>query len=341
MKASSSKDKKKAIQLLDLKRANNIAITLSRFKSSNAEIKNAILTLDEGLLSLEQLQMLLTLLPTPDEIRMLKSYKGEVEKLGPSEQFLHTMAKIPKVEARVQGFIFKQEFNARKSELKDKVTLVASAAKRVIESVKFKGILEITLALGNFMNSGHQLGNAQGFSIESVLMLSGIRSGSNKKITLMHYLAALTASKEPSLLDFSHDLRDCRDAANIPREALSLELNQLQQCCDELRDTLSDLTQPKQDKKEHDSSTSTFLQIMTHFHKTASGELGEVTEKMELLDKRFKALAKYFGEDPKSFKPNDFFKNVAVFCDEFEKSLEEIRQYQKEGSVGLEGLPMI
>lgn len=89
---------------------------------------------------------------------MLKAYKGEVEKLGAPERFLHTMAKIPKVEARLQGFIFKQEFNSRKEDLKERVTKVAGCAKRVIESTKFKGVLEITLALGNFMNSGHQLG---------------------------------------------------------------------------------------------------------------------------------------------------------------------------------------
>jgi hypothetical protein len=45
---------------------------------------------------------------TADEIKMLKAYKGEVEKLGVPERFLYTMAKIPKVEARLQGFIFKQ-----------------------------------------------------------------------------------------------------------------------------------------------------------------------------------------------------------------------------------------
>lgn len=49
-------------------------------------------------------------------------------------------------------------------------------------------------------------GDAAGFSIESVLMLSGIRAG-NKKISLMHYLAALVATKEPHLLDFAVDLK--------------------------------------------------------------------------------------------------------------------------------------
>jgi hypothetical protein len=257
--------KSKVVTLLDLKRANNIAISLSRFKCTHKEIQEAIVSLDEQLLSLEQLQAILGLLPTSDEMKMLKAYKGDVDKLGPSEQFLLTLARIPKVEAKVQGFIFKQEFNTRKNDLKTKVTVVATCAKKVTESSKFKGILEITLALGNFVNSGHHLGGAQGFTIEGVLMLSGIKSGGNKKISLMHYLAALVASKEPHLLDFTHDLRRCKEASQISDGLLRGELNQLFQCCNELAETLADIektqeSKAKEAKKECDQTTSTFLQ---------------------------------------------------------------------------------
>ena len=34
-----------------------------------------------------------------------QAYKGEVEKLGQSEKFLHTMAKIPKVREQIRGSI--------------------------------------------------------------------------------------------------------------------------------------------------------------------------------------------------------------------------------------------
>jgi hypothetical protein len=171
-RAVAAKKKNATVALLDMQRSNNIAIALSRFKATNEQICEAIISLDELLLSLEQLQMLLSLLPNTEELKMLRAFKGDAEKLGVSERFLLLMSKIPKCEARVQGFIFKQEFNSRKDELKQQVTKVAGITKKVIDNQKFKGVLEITLALGNFMNSGHHLGNAGGFSIESVLMLS-------------------------------------------------------------------------------------------------------------------------------------------------------------------------
>jgi hypothetical protein len=65
-------------------------------------------------------------------------------------------------------------------------------------------------------------GDAAGFSIESVLMLSGIRAG-NKKISLMHYLAALVATKEPHLLDFAVDLK------GIPRHMPAMRLHDFSQ----------------------------------------------------------------------------------------------------------------
>ncbi len=326
----------KVVRLLDLKRANNIAITLSRFKQSNADTRAAILTLDDTALSVEALHMLLSLLPTPDELKALRAYKGDIAKLGAPEQFLMTMAKIPKVEARIQGFIFKQEFNSRKDELKTRVTAVAACARRVVESTKFKGVLEITLALGNFMNAGHQLGNAGGVSIESVLMLSGVRAGAgHQKITLMHYLAALVSSKEPHLLDFAVDLRSCREAVALPPEGLRAELSQLVQCSEELAQTLKDIGGGG--KKEPDPSTTTFLQIMSEFHCTAQEELRELEGKMALMEERFATLARYFGEDPATFRACEFFGHVNAFVDQFDRCLAEIRELRRGGGSGADG----
>ena len=336
---------KKAVSLLDLKRANNIAITLSRFKQSNADIRAAILTLDDATLSVDALHMLLSLLPTADELKALRAYKGDPAKLGGPEQFLLTMAKIPKVEARIQGFIFKQEFNSRKEELRARVTAAAACARRVAESTKFKGVLEITLALGNFMNAGHQLGNAGGVSIEGVLMLSGVRAGGgHQRITLMHYLAALVSTKEPHLLDFAADLRGCREAAAAPPEGLRAELAQLVGCCDELAQTLRDIGGGGgAGRKEQDPSTATFLQIMSEFHAAARGELEELEGKVALMEERFSALARYFGEDPAAFRAGEFLGHVNAFVDQFDRCLAELRELRRgggggEGDGGLLGL---
>ncbi len=57
----------------------------------------------------------------------------------------------------------------------------------------------------NTMTLMHSLAGVGGASDQHAWGL--FRAGGNKKITLMHYLSALVASKEPHLLDFAHDLR--------------------------------------------------------------------------------------------------------------------------------------
>ena len=87
------------VTLVDLKRANNVGVShsiflltfvgilLSRIKVPTVEIKKAIEILDEKTLSLDNSRALMRLVPSDDEIEMLKKYQGDKEKLGMTEQF--------------------------------------------------------------------------------------------------------------------------------------------------------------------------------------------------------------------------------------------------------------
>jgi hypothetical protein len=79
--------KNKVVTLVDLKRANNVGILLSRMKVPITSIRTAIEVLDEKLLSLENTRALLKLSPSADEVDMLKNYKGDKQRLGVTEKF--------------------------------------------------------------------------------------------------------------------------------------------------------------------------------------------------------------------------------------------------------------
>jgi len=65
------------INLVDLKRANNIGILLARIKMSVSDIKKSIIELDETHLSAENTRALQRLAPTAEEIETLKNFKGD------------------------------------------------------------------------------------------------------------------------------------------------------------------------------------------------------------------------------------------------------------------------
>jgi hypothetical protein len=79
MQATPSKGDKKEVQLLDMKRAYNVAIGLAQFKSFNGHenLFRAIVELDATNLNLERLQNLESMLPTPAELQIIKQYRGE------------------------------------------------------------------------------------------------------------------------------------------------------------------------------------------------------------------------------------------------------------------------
>ncbi|XP_035836780.1 formin-like protein 19 [Helianthus annuus] len=65
--------------------------------------------------------------------------------------------------------------------------------------------------------------SAVGFKLDSLLKLTDTRA-SNIKMTLMHYLCKVLASKSPDLLDFHVDLVSLESAAKIQLKSLAKEM---------------------------------------------------------------------------------------------------------------------
>ena len=69
--------KPKGIHLIDLKRAQNAAIALSRIKIPFSELRDKLMALNDEHLSTDQLVSLCEYLPNAEESRVLSQYKGE------------------------------------------------------------------------------------------------------------------------------------------------------------------------------------------------------------------------------------------------------------------------
>ncbi|KAI3686528.1 hypothetical protein L1987_80207 [Smallanthus sonchifolius] len=175
-KAASSKPEK--VQLIDLRRANNTEIMLTKVKMPLPELVDAVLAMDDTLLDVDQVENILKFCPTKEEMEQLKNYTGDLEKLGKCEQL---------------------------ADLKKSLNVVNSACDEVRKSVRLKEIMKRILYLGNTLNQGTARGAAVGFKLDSLLKLTDTRA-SNSRMTLMHYLCRLIATKSPPLLEFPEDL---------------------------------------------------------------------------------------------------------------------------------------
>lgn len=68
------------------------------------------------------------------------------------------------------------------------------ASREVSRSRRLRRLLEVVLALGNYMNRGAR-GNATGFRLASLNRLADTKSSACKGTTLLHYLVEILEKK--------------------------------------------------------------------------------------------------------------------------------------------------
>uniref|UniRef100_K3X762 FH2 domain-containing protein n=1 Tax=Globisporangium ultimum (strain ATCC 200006 / CBS 805.95 / DAOM BR144) TaxID=431595 RepID=K3X762_GLOUD len=116
--ASDGDDKKKSmIVLIDMKKSQNIAITLARVKMPFPELKREIIGMNPTVLSTAQLQSLMDMWPDRKEQEAIDAFNGDFSLLGTAEQFLVETRNIPRFKEKLGALMFKQEFPSRVHEL--------------------------------------------------------------------------------------------------------------------------------------------------------------------------------------------------------------------------------
>ncbi|MFS7962961.1 putative tensin phosphatase, C2 domain, formin, FH2 domain, protein-tyrosine phosphatase [Helianthus anomalus] len=287
-KATSSKPEK--VQLIDLRRAYNTEIMLTKVKMPLPDMVDAVLAMDDALLDVDQVENILKFCPTKEEMEQLKNYTGDIDRLGKCEHFFLELMKVPRMESKLNAFLFKIQFKAQLADFKKSLDIVNSACDEVRKSHKFKEIVKRILYLGNTLNQGTARGAAVGFKLDSLLKLTDTRA-SNSRMTLMHYLCKVLASKSPTLLDFHEDLVSLEAATKIQLKTLAEEMQAL-------------TTGLKKVKQELDASANDgpvsegFHKTLKEFVDNSEAEVTNVTNYYTVVGRNADALALYFGEDP-------------------------------------------
>ena len=75
------------------------------------------------------------------------------------------MSSVKRLMPRLQAILFKLQFEEQLNNIKPDVVSVTAACEELSKSQNFSKLLELTLLVGNFMNSGSRNGKAFGFSI--------------------------------------------------------------------------------------------------------------------------------------------------------------------------------
>lgn len=278
------------VHLVDLRRANNCEIMLTKVKMPLPDVMSAVLALDDSILDADQVENLIKFCPVKEEMELLKGYAGDKDNLGRCEQFFLEMMKVPRVESKLRVFSFKIQFASQVSDLRNSLNIVNEASREVRESVKLRRIMQTILSLGNALNQGTARGSAIGFRLDSLLKLIDTRARNNK-MTLMHYLCKVLADKLPELLDFHKDLAHLEAGSKIQLKTLAEEMQAISKGLGKVEQELT--------ASENDGPVSEgFRKILKGFLHTAEADARSLTSLYSEVGRNADALALYFGEDP-------------------------------------------
>ncbi|EJK47036.1 hypothetical protein THAOC_34273 [Thalassiosira oceanica] len=243
-------------KLLDLTRANNIAISLKAFNDftfrSLAETIND-LDPDTKIVG-ERVHFIPNLLPTPKEIAAVKKYKGDDDKLITAELFFRQLISIKRIEDKVQVMRTMSTFEEQAEEVRAGFKTMQQVCAQVMNSEKLIQILELILNVGNLMNEGTLDGGVEAFRFDSLPKLSQTKSADGKTTVLDYIIKMVIEKGERDTLFLTDEFPDMQESCRLSINDLKSDLNTLRNDYKLCKAELSSLKRDQSSKKKSASS---------------------------------------------------------------------------------------
>ncbi|NXO26926.1 FMNL2 protein, partial [Cisticola juncidis] len=329
MDLSSSKQKipqkgSSKVTLLDANRAKNLAITLRKAGKTADEICRAIHVFDLKTLPVDFVECLMRFLPTENEVKVLRLYERErkpLENLSDEDRFMMQFSKIERLMQKMTIMAFIGNFAESVQMLTPQLHAIIAASVSIKSSQKLKKILEIILALGNYMNSSKR-GAVYGFKLQSLDLLLETKS-TDRKQTLLHYISNVVREKYQHVALFYNELHYVEKAAAVSLENVLLDVKELQR----------GLELTKREYTMHDHNT-----MLKDFIQSNEGKLKKLQDDAKIAQDAFDDAVKYFGENPKTTPPSVFFPVFVRFVKAYKQAEEENELRKKQEQALMEKL---
>ncbi|XP_061052245.1 disheveled-associated activator of morphogenesis 2 [Eubalaena glacialis] len=315
--------KVKELSVIDGRRAQNCIILLSKLKLSNEEIRQAILKMDEQEdLAKDMLEQLLKFIPEKSDIDLLEEHKHEIERMARADRFLYEMSRIDHYQQRLQALFFKKKFQERLAEAKPKVEAILLASRELIRSKRLARMLEVVLAIGNFMNKG-QRGSAYGFRVASLNKIADTKSSIDRNISLLHYLIMILEKHFPDILNMPSELQHLPEAAKVNLAELEKEVGNLRRG---LRAVEVEL---EYQKRQVWDPNDKFVPVMSDFITVSSFSFSELEDQLNEARAKFSKALMHFGEQDSKMQPDEFFGIFDTFLQAFSEARQDLEAMRR------------
>uniref|UniRef100_A0A8P4GFY5 Formin-like protein 2 n=1 Tax=Dicentrarchus labrax TaxID=13489 RepID=A0A8P4GFY5_DICLA len=311
------------VSLLEANRAKNLAITLRKAGHGSEVICRAIHMFDLRTVRVDFVECLMRFLPTEAEVKLLRQYERDrkpLEALSDEDRFMMQFSRIERLNQRMSIMTFMGNFSDNVQMLTPQLHAMIAASVSIKSSQKLKKILEIILALGNYMNSSKR-GAVYGFKLQSLDLLLETKS-TDRKQTLLHYIGNVVREKYPSVALFYNELHYVDKAAAVSLENVLCDVKELQRGME--------LTW-REFSVQHNGTLKDFIS-------RNESRLSKLQEDARIAEDAFEDVVKFFGESSKTMPPSVFFPIFVRFIKAYRLAEEENEQRRRQEQMLLEKL---
>ncbi|KAF6209241.1 hypothetical protein GE061_014986 [Apolygus lucorum] len=313
---SGTRGKKKPdlISLLEHNRLRNIAISKRKINVAVDQIARAVTSLDLRLIPLDTVELLQKMIPNEAEAKKYKKYledKKDINLLTEEDRLLLELNKIANVQNKLNILQYMGNFNENLNLIAPQIEILKLTSKSVRQSMKFKGVLELVLAIGNYVNSAKR-GPAYGFKLQSLDSLTDLKTP-DKKLSLMNYISETIRTRLPELMDFDSELYQIERAATISLENLETDVKELEKGMESIR-------------RENGGQN---YGVLMDFLSASEERLRSLHSQLNDARSIFRETAEYFGECSRTSDPTTFFSFFVRFVKAFKAAERENEEQRR------------
>ena len=286
--------KNKKLSLLQPDTIRKINIVLNKLKFSTTDIPDLIETMDTNKLTTNVCELLIQIMPTTEEVKLVTNYDGK-EEISINDEMVIMISSIPGYTERLEAIIFDNSYESNCEIIEEEVDKFFKAFDFLKNSKKFKQWLKIIMAFGNYMNGGTFRGGVYAFKLNALNKLTSIKSKDNSKTLLLYIITFIYEQlDDPSLMEILDDLTIFNELQYQSIKESLKELNDDWKKVVKLKKIVEDAK--KNNLLEEDDKVEEYL---NDFYDKAEKTITELNTKSDKIDEKFKEIVKFYAEDDK------------------------------------------
>ncbi|CAK0821713.1 unnamed protein product, partial [Prorocentrum cordatum] len=199
--AQPASKKKEGIKVLDLNRAQSIAIMLSRLPVPPEELCEQLQRheLADPRMDPDSIEILMEQLPNKEEAEKLLKHEAEVEELRDVEQKIFPFVRLPRCVPLLRLMKLGKTHSATASKLLQRCEVLRAASEEVRSSRPLRFVFRAMLKLINYINHGTKdigKGTMRSFPIESLNALATFKVGQASGLQILAFTTRKNASSK-------------------------------------------------------------------------------------------------------------------------------------------------